>query len=95
MLHKIGLIVLTLGSILLGASSIHFGLVTEVKDLPLLKRWLFWLRGGRGFWDGQKSKIDSALEKQNGIRPKWRWRTEKTPTVIAIILMLVGLALSL
>jgi hypothetical protein len=94
-LQKIGLIVLTLGSILLGASVIHFGLVTDVKNLPLLKRWLFWLRGGRGFWDGQQSKIDSALENQTGIRPKWRWRTEKTPTIIAGILILIGLLLSL
>lgn len=94
MLQKIGLIVLTLGSVLLGASSIHFGLVTDVKQLPFLKRCLFWLRGGRTYFDRQQS-IDVVLEKQKGIRPKWRWRTEKTPTIIAIILMLIGLALSL
>ena len=94
MFQKIGLIVLTLGSILLGASSVHFGLVTDMKQLPFLKRCLFWLRGGRTFWDRDQSD-DLILQKEKGIRPRRHWRTEKTPIVIAIILILIGLALSL
>ncbi|MGB8957949.1 MAG: hypothetical protein WCC00_02935 [Candidatus Aminicenantales bacterium] len=93
MRRYIGLLLLTLGSILLGASSVHFGLVTNVKDLLLLKRFLFWLRGGRAYWDSQQRKAEMMAEK--GIPPSRHWRTEKTPTVFAVILILIGLALSL
>ncbi len=95
MLNKIGLIVLTLGSVLFGYSFIHFGLVTDTKELPILKRWLYWLKGGRGFWDSQHDKMKVAVERQKGIRPKWTWRAEKTPRIISLILMLIGLVLSL
>jgi len=95
MVHNIGLVLLILGSLLVGTSAIDFELVADVKQLRRIKRLIFWLRGGKPFLEGIQDSHAQLANKLKGIPPKKHWRTEKTPTVIGIALTLVGLAMSL
>jgi hypothetical protein len=91
----IGLALLILGPLLVGTSAIHFELVADVKQLPLLKRWLYWLRGRKPFMKEIQDNQAQIPNMIKGIPPKKHWRTGKTPTVIGISLTLIGFALSL
>lgn len=94
MLRILGVVLSTLGWLLLYANAVHFEIVTDVKELPRIKRLIFWLRGKRTFFDRDQS-TDLILEKEKGIPLKKHWRTEITPKVIGIALVLVGAALSI
>ena len=95
MRHIIGLALLILGPLLVGTSAIHFDLVADVKELPLLKRWLYWLRGRKHFMNERQDSHAQMVNKLKGIPQKKHWRTEKTPTVIGITLILIGFLLSI
>ena len=95
MLRVIAVVLLNLGWLLLYANATHFELVTDVKQLPRIKRFIFWLRGRKTFWNGLHNNYAQMPNMMKEIPPKKHWRTEKTPIVIGIALILIGAALSL
>jgi len=95
MLRIIGLAILTLGWFLYSTKDTKFGLVANEKELPPMKRFIFWLRGGVNFMTGLQNRDAQMADTIKGIPPKKHWRTEKTPTIIAIVLIVIGSVLSL
>jgi len=95
MLRIIAVVLLNLGWLLLYANATHFELVTDVKQLPRIKRFIFWLRGREEFMKEIQDTHTQMANKLKGIPQKKHWRTEKTPKVIGIALVLVGVVLSL
>ena len=95
MLRILGVVLSTLGWLLLYANATHFELVADVKQLRRIERFIFWLRGGKPFLEGIQDSHAQLANKLKGIPPKKHWRTEKTPIVIGIALILIGAALSL
>ena len=91
MRHNLGLLLSTMGSILLGINVFRWGFIANLKDLPLVERWFFRLTGGKTFWEGQQKKFDDLPK----LPEKKRWRTERTPALVAVVLMLGGFVLSL
>ena len=95
MLRIIAVVLLNLGWLLLYANATHFEIVTDVKQLPQIKRFIFWLRGRKTFMKGIQDNYAEMPNMMKGIPLKKRWRTERTPIVIGIALILIGVALSL
>lgn len=95
MLHIIGILVSTLGWLLLYANATHFGLVADKKKLKRIERFIFWLRGRDEFLKEIQDSHAEMANKLKGIPPIKRLRTEKTPKVIGIALVLIGVALSI
>lgn len=94
MRQNIGLFLLTFGSILLGANFFRWGLVADRKSLTRIERWFYALSGGETFWEASQKKNDNISKLLSGATKK-SWRTERTPVLVAVALMLIGFALSL
>jgi hypothetical protein len=95
-MHRIfGVALLILGPLFLSSSAIHFEIVTDIKKLPPIKRLIFWLRGRKVFMDELQNNYARIPNMMKRIPQKKHWRNERTPTVIGIVLTLIGFALSI
>ena len=95
MLHIVGVLVSTLGWLLLYANATHFEVVADVKKLKRIERFIFWLRGREEFMKEIQDSHAEMANKLKGIPPKRHWRTEKTPKIIGVALVLIGVTLSI